>query len=242
MQYKYSIKGNSRKRIKAFLASSMSVLATSSTFNSAVTVFFAIDRTNIEMLTRDLKKSNDNMVVHGKLILNVSTNVNTPIVGTNAAANRASLPAPLPTERPSSVISNTNGTAIASTQQSLAPPQATTNGAPARTTTNTSTFEDQQGRLPAGWERRVDNLGRTYYVDHNTRTTTWTRPSYSLFNPCANLVLYKMNPIDQPYNQHRQKWKDEHCTPEPYPKKEVPPPPQAPQPAPVTQPLPIPQR
>jgi E3 ubiquitin-protein ligase NEDD4 len=27
------------------------------------------------------------------------------------------------------------------------------------------------------WERRVDHLGRTYYVDHNTRTTTWTRPS-----------------------------------------------------------------
>lgn len=26
------------------------------------------------------------------------------------------------------------------------------------------------------WERRVDQLGRTYYVDHNTRTTTWTRP------------------------------------------------------------------
>ncbi|CAF4651701.1 unnamed protein product, partial [Rotaria magnacalcarata] len=22
-----------------------------------------------------------------------------------------------------------------------------------------------------------DALGRTYYVDHNTRTTTWTRPN-----------------------------------------------------------------
>lgn len=39
-----------------------------------------------------------------------------------------------------------------------------------------SPFEDQYGRLPSGWERRTDNLGRTYYVDHNTRTTTWTRP------------------------------------------------------------------
>lgn len=27
------------------------------------------------------------------------------------------------------------------------------------------------------WERRVDNRGRVYYVDHNTRTTTWQRPS-----------------------------------------------------------------
>ncbi|KAL9095741.1 MAG: hypothetical protein Q9165_002173 [Trypethelium subeluteriae] len=38
-------------------------------------------------------------------------------------------------------------------------------------------FEDSQGRLPPGWERREDNLGRTYYVDHNTRQTTWIRPT-----------------------------------------------------------------
>src|ERR1700759_1531214 len=31
------------------------------------------------MLTRDLKKSNDNLVVHGKLILNLSTNLSQPI-------------------------------------------------------------------------------------------------------------------------------------------------------------------
>ncbi|KAK4697159.1 hypothetical protein P7C71_g864, partial [Lecanoromycetidae sp. Uapishka_2] len=39
-----------------------------------------------------------------------------------------------------------------------------------------SSFRDNQGMLPAGWERREDNLGRTYYVDHNTRATTWVRP------------------------------------------------------------------
>ena len=27
------------------------------------------------------------------------------------------------------------------------------------------------------WERRFDHLGRAYYVDHNTRTTTWQPPS-----------------------------------------------------------------
>ncbi|KAJ3194084.1 hypothetical protein HK101_003549 [Irineochytrium annulatum] len=42
-----------------------------------------------------------------------------------------------------------------------------------------SSFEDHLGPLPSGWERRVDHLGRTYYVDHNTRTTTWVRPSAS---------------------------------------------------------------
>ncbi|XP_064010620.1 NEDD4-like E3 ubiquitin-protein ligase WWP1 isoform X1 [Pogoniulus pusillus] len=30
--------------------------------------------------------------------------------------------------------------------------------------------------LPLGWEQRKDPHGRTYYVDHNTRTTTWERP------------------------------------------------------------------
>ncbi|XP_033896820.2 NEDD4-like E3 ubiquitin-protein ligase WWP2 isoform X2 [Acipenser ruthenus] len=31
--------------------------------------------------------------------------------------------------------------------------------------------------LPPGWEKRVDQRGRYYYVDHNTRTTTWQRPT-----------------------------------------------------------------
>ncbi|XP_057215682.1 E3 ubiquitin-protein ligase NEDD4-like isoform X9 [Triplophysa rosa] len=31
--------------------------------------------------------------------------------------------------------------------------------------------------MPPGWEEKVDNLGRTYYVNHNNRTTQWNRPS-----------------------------------------------------------------
>ncbi|XP_048376382.2 E3 ubiquitin-protein ligase NEDD4 isoform X5 [Stegostoma tigrinum] len=31
--------------------------------------------------------------------------------------------------------------------------------------------------LPPGWEEKTDNLGRTYYVNHNNRTTQWQRPS-----------------------------------------------------------------
>ena len=30
--------------------------------------------------------------------------------------------------------------------------------------------------LPPGWEMRCDQHGRRYYVDHNTRSTTWERP------------------------------------------------------------------
>lgn len=36
---------------------------------------------------------------------------------------------------------------------------------------------DESGPLPAGWERRIDHLRRNYYVNRNTRTTTWHRPS-----------------------------------------------------------------
>ncbi|XP_033840480.1 E3 ubiquitin-protein ligase NEDD4-like isoform X1 [Periophthalmus magnuspinnatus] len=31
--------------------------------------------------------------------------------------------------------------------------------------------------LPPGWEERQDNLGRTYYVNHESRTTQWQRPT-----------------------------------------------------------------
>jgi len=31
--------------------------------------------------------------------------------------------------------------------------------------------------LPPGWEKRSDAAtGKTYYIDHNTRTTTWNHP------------------------------------------------------------------
>ncbi|KAM5194033.1 E3 ubiquitin-protein ligase NEDD4-like isoform 2-T2 [Mantella aurantiaca] len=46
---------------------------------------------------------------------------------------------------------------------------------------NDSTSSHQQEMpvppLPPGWEEKVDNLGRTYYVNHNNRTTQWHRPS-----------------------------------------------------------------
>ncbi|KAF8562987.1 hypothetical protein P879_09980 [Paragonimus westermani] len=34
--------------------------------------------------------------------------------------------------------------------------------------------------LPPGWDERVDQNGRTYYVDHVNRRTQWDRPSYQL--------------------------------------------------------------
>ncbi|TFK40825.1 hypothetical protein BDQ12DRAFT_648114 [Crucibulum laeve] len=37
--------------------------------------------------------------------------------------------------------------------------------------------DDTGAPLPPGWERRIDPQNRTYYVDHNTRRTTWHRPT-----------------------------------------------------------------
>lgn len=32
------------------------------------------------------------------------------------------------------------------------------------------------GPLPSGWEMRLTNTARVYFVDHNTKTTTWDDP------------------------------------------------------------------
>ncbi|KAF5365696.1 hypothetical protein D9758_003127 [Tetrapyrgos nigripes] len=189
-----------------------------------------------EMLTLDLKKSNDNLVVHGKLIIYLSTNISQPITnpgpsqvsGLNTAFadmglsntgspgdSNSNLPLPNSTSlsRTSSshATTTTDSTATSpsvpsseveqsssqtSTQSSSrptsatgasltssnppiigAPPSATNPSANAQQMRNFNPNVDQYGPLPAGWERRIDPLGRTYYVDHNTRSTTWNRPS-----------------------------------------------------------------
>jgi E3 ubiquitin-protein ligase NEDD4 len=112
-----------------------------------------------EMLTLDLKKANTNDIVRGKIILNVSTSL--------GAARRpsvrevsASMSPPSPSV-PSSSIPHMSGSA-----QQTGPPNSI----------GGEVVNDAD--LPAGWDRRVDHLGRTYYVDHNARTTTWNRPLY----------------------------------------------------------------
>lgn len=40
-----------------------------------------------------------------------------------------------------------------------------------------NSYTDYIAPLPPGWEKRSDAVtGKTYYIDHNTRTTTWTHP------------------------------------------------------------------
>jgi E3 ubiquitin-protein ligase NEDD4 len=46
--------------------------------------------------------------------------------------------------------------------------------------TGNSTIQQQPvsqlGPLPSGWEMRLTNTARVYFVDHNTKTTTWDDP------------------------------------------------------------------
>jgi len=172
-----------------------------------------------EMITKDLRKSNDNLTVQGKLIVNLSTNMDAPPAGQShlqdGQVGVPQRPQLGPGEASSSAQSTTGSTLTPSTmngsQSTLAsqnpprgpaasterlagipgsagppgpsgpaPPSAPPAAGANPAQRNFSSFEDNQGRLPAGWERREDNLGRTYYVDHTTRTTTWNRPSASM--------------------------------------------------------------
>uniref|UniRef100_A0A4W3GGE2 E3 ubiquitin-protein ligase n=1 Tax=Callorhinchus milii TaxID=7868 RepID=A0A4W3GGE2_CALMI len=45
--------------------------------------------------------------------------------------------------------------------------------------------QQQLPLLPSGWEEKQDNLGRTYYVNHETRTTQWIRPNETAYNNCS---------------------------------------------------------
>ncbi|QLG71292.1 hypothetical protein HG535_0B03310 [Zygotorulaspora mrakii] len=137
-----------------------------------------------ETITRDLKRSNDGMAVSGRLISVLSKQVGRSTDSTSSAPS-----APTSSAQASGSVSSSRGTgthtprptaaAVEHTLQSGAGSSSGSNNAASNnsSTRQYSSFEDQYGRLPPGWERRTDNFGRTYYVDHNTRTTTWKRPT-----------------------------------------------------------------
>jgi E3 ubiquitin-protein ligase NEDD4 len=64
-------------------------------------------------------------------------------------------------------------------QQSTTPPpgaSTASNAANAASMMATGATTAGTGELPAGWEQRTTPEGRPYFVDHNTRTTTWVDP------------------------------------------------------------------
>lgn len=59
------------------------------------------------------------------------------------------------------------------------------------------------GELPAGWEQRFTPERRSYFVDHNTRTTTWVDPRRQQYirmygqNPNGNNTTIQTQPVSQ---------------------------------------------
>lgn len=234
------------------------------------------------MITRDLKKSNDNLAVTGKLILNLSTNVSAPIasdtpssLSNNNPISSSTYPGRVPalTAGSSSLngsYSNSNqnnnnnsglgsnnaltmaanessafsqqqqshpnmanaamhlgngnsqghNTSVSSSTSSPLPNAnlATHNNSVSSATSNSSnrqiysSFEDQFGRLPPGWERKTDNLGRTYYVDHNTRSTTWTRPASDINESDQRAARQTTTELERQRHQNRMLPEDSRTT------------------------------
>ncbi|KAK9864967.1 hypothetical protein WJX84_007279 [Apatococcus fuscideae] len=51
----------------------------------------------------------------------------------------------------------------------------------------TSAGQAAEADLPPGWEAKIDASGKTFYVDHNTRKTTWSRPPPSDASPAGSI-------------------------------------------------------
>ncbi|XP_054887541.1 NEDD4-like E3 ubiquitin-protein ligase WWP2 isoform X2 [Poeciliopsis prolifica] len=88
---------------------------------------------------------------------------------------------PPPPSSPSgrSPAANSSGSSPSPGQDAVgpaAPAEPSPNAPSSAEQANSNTTESTTDSLPAGWEQRVLPHGRVYYVDHNTKTTTWERP------------------------------------------------------------------
>ncbi|KAF9241124.1 hypothetical protein BU15DRAFT_87357 [Melanogaster broomeanus] len=142
-----------------------------------------------------------------------------PRMSTPSLRPAPSLQSPLPTPMPSFNSHQTRlSVGSASTRPRISgdpiPSSVTQTSTPPRPYTSTSngrgmltidgahdsaaTPEDEDGPLPHGWERRSDETGRPYYVDHNTRSTTWIRPAPPIAPPPQRPQLSTESPSHSP--------------------------------------------
>ncbi|KAK3827356.1 MAG: hypothetical protein J3R72DRAFT_457018 [Linnemannia gamsii] len=175
-----------------------------------------------EMLTTELKKSGSNdVVVQGKLIINISSNIGDQAAAVASRARAPSTSTSTSHHRSPSVNSAVSSNAPSSTlRHSIQPaaavassPATAANGFVAQSSSAStpasnggrqlSAYEDQHGPLPPNWERRVDQLGRTYYVDHTNRQTTWTRPSMTATTPERSQELQSQTERERQQHNNR---------------------------------------
>ncbi|KAI0064968.1 HECT-domain-containing protein [Artomyces pyxidatus] len=156
----------------------------------------------------DLQQGQDGQPVHGKLMFSLATEGEefaASELSESVAAAQASVSA---AEPGSSTLPPRTRASQLSSHESMHPPPPqhqlrssrsvsalrSEGNAPARnvpptpprtdvpTSAATSAAGDDDS-LPVGWERRLDDRGRPYYVDHNHRITTWTRPVSATATP-----------------------------------------------------------
>ncbi|XP_027004984.2 NEDD4-like E3 ubiquitin-protein ligase WWP1 isoform X2 [Tachysurus fulvidraco] len=113
------------------------------------------------------------------LSLNSNSSLHQPAVESSITQPSTDAASTLPSSSsaPSEAVAAAGGAAAASSSSSAADAASGTStvtdaAKPRQQQPNVSTSDP----LPSGWEQRKDPHGRTYYVDHNTRTTTWERP------------------------------------------------------------------
>ncbi|KAJ2452644.1 hypothetical protein EV183_002795 [Coemansia sp. RSA 2336] len=140
------------------------------------------------MVTQDLKNSNNSDPVQGRLALQfnvlaepaASPEDNRRDPNRHAQSSRNGGAGPMTPPRnvtpPAFTSSRSDAAGPVSRNGTQASTEAAGGGASSNPANVQNTTESGQ-LLPRGWEQRVDHMGRTYYVDHNTRTTTWHRPT-----------------------------------------------------------------
>ncbi|XP_032273373.1 E3 ubiquitin-protein ligase NEDD4 isoform X3 [Phoca vitulina] len=87
-------------------------------------------------------------------------------------------------------------------------PASSSNHSSRRGSLQAYTFEEQptlpvflptSSGLPPGWEEKQDERGRSYYVDHNSRTTTWTKPMVQATAETSQLRSGQSSACPQPH-------------------------------------------
>jgi hypothetical protein len=147
-----------------------------------------------ETILLDLKGTDENMVVQGKLRYHLSTNftmsatssrptdsslalTSLPSYDSNRSVNNASVNNFSVNNASVNNVSVNNFSVNNYSVNNVSVYTASVNSASVSAQHSFNPNEDQYGPLPEGWESGIDTLSLTYYVNHHTRSITRNRPS-----------------------------------------------------------------
>lgn len=148
----------------------------------------------LETLLLQLKQSNARESVSGSVSIILSTDFSDELgrQAQNLPSNSSSLL--------SSSYGNVAPTFSSPLNTNLTVPSPS---AGSTTTTGSPSSETSDDALPTGWEKRIDKYGRTFYIDHNTQTTTWIRPPTGISS--SELERRQSALVDQQRRAHEQR-------------------------------------